>query len=74
MVDLRKTNNLISDDYKNNNHPVSTLADAAQHMAGRKLFGKLNCSHAYHSVQMADQRSMEMLAVNFASLTFAYRR
>ena len=33
LVDLRKINNLISDDYINNNHPVSTLTDAAQHMA-----------------------------------------
>ena len=38
LVDLRKINNLISDDYINNNHPVSTLTDAAQDMAGKKLF------------------------------------
>ena len=67
-------NNLISDDYINNNHPVSTLTDAAQHMAGKKLFCKLDCSQAYHCLQMADQRSIEMLAFNFASRTFAYRR
>ena len=30
LVDLRKTNTLIADDYINNNHPVSTLTDAAQ--------------------------------------------
>ena len=35
LVDLRKLNNLISDDSINNNHPVSTLTDAAQHMAGK---------------------------------------
>ena len=74
LVDLRKLNNLISDDYINNNHPVSTLTDAAQHMAGKKLFCKLDCSQSYHCLQMADQRSIEMLAFNFASLTFAYRR
>ena len=34
LVDLRKINTLIADDYINNNHPVSTLTDAAQHMAG----------------------------------------
>ena len=28
----------------------------------------------YHCLQMADQRSIEMLAFNFASRTFAYRR
>ena len=74
LVDLRKINNLISDDYINNNHPVSTLTDAAQHMAGKKLFCKLDCSQAYHCLEMADQRSIEMLAFNFASRTFAYRR
>ena len=74
LVDLRKINNLISDDYINNNHPVSTLTDAAQHMAGKRLFCKLDCSQAYHCLQMADQRSIEMLAFNFASRTFAYRR
>ena len=74
LVDLRKINNLISDDYINNNHPVSTLVDAAQHMAGKKLFCKLDCSQAYHCLPMADQRSIEMLAFNFASRTFAYRR
>ena len=74
LVDLRKINNLISDDYINNNHPVSTLTDAAQHMAGKKLFCKLDCSQAYHCLQMADQRSIEILAFNFASRTFAYRR
>ena len=74
MVDLRKINNLISYDYINNNHPVSTLVDAAQHMAGKKLFCELDCSQAYHCLQMANQRSIEMLAFNFASRTFAYRR
>ena len=74
LVDLRKINNLISDDYINNNHPVSTLVDAAQHLAGKKLFCKLDCSQAYHCLPMADQRSIEMLAFHFASRTFAYRR
>ena len=74
LVDLRKINNLISEDYVNNNHPVSTLYDAAQHMAGKKLFCKLDCSQAYHCLQMADYQSIQMLAFNFASRTFAYRR
>ena len=74
LVDLRKTNSLIADDYTNNNHPVSTLSDAAQYLAGKSLFCKLDCSHAYHCLQMADQRSVEMLAFNFASRTFAYKR
>ena len=74
LVELRKINNLISDDYINNNHPVSTLTDAAQHTVGKKLFCKLDCSQPYHCLPMADQRSIEMLAFNFASRTFAYRR
>ena len=74
LLDLRKINSLIADDYINNNHPVSTLSDAAQHLAGKSLFCKLDCSQAYHCFQMADQRSVEMLAFNFARRTFAYKR
>ena len=74
LVDLRKINTLIADDYTNNNHPVSTLSDAAQHLAGKSLFCKLDCSQAYHCLQMADQLSVEMLAFNFASRTSAYKR
>ena len=73
-VDLRKINSLIADDYTNNNHPVSTMSDAAQHLAGKSLFCKLDCSQPYHCLHMADQRSVEMLAFNFASRTFAYKR
>ena len=74
LVDLRKINTLIADDYIDNDHPVSTLTDAAQHMAGKKLFCKLDCSQAYHCLQIADQQSIELLAFNIASRTFAYRR
>ena len=74
LVDLRKINTLIADDYTSNNHPVSTLLDAAQHLAGKSLFCQLDCSQAYHCLQMADKRSVEMLAFNFASRTFAYKR
>ena len=34
LVDLRKIINLMSDEYNNNNHPVSALIDAAEHMSG----------------------------------------
>ena len=74
LVDLRKINSLIADDYTNNNQPVSILSDAAQHLAGKSLFCKLDCSQAYHCLQMADRRSVEMLAFNFASRAFAYKR
>ena len=58
----------------NNNHPVSTLSDNAIYLAGTKVFCKFDCSQAYHCLQIADQRSVELLAFNFASKTFAYRR
>ena len=74
LVNLRKINSLIADDHTNNNHPVSTVSDAAQHLAGKSLFCKVDCSQAYHCLQMADQHSVEMLAFNFASRTFAYKR
>ena len=54
LVDFRKINTLIADDYTNKNHPVSTLSDAAQHLAGKSVFCKLDCSQAYHCLQMAD--------------------
>ena len=73
FVDLRKTNTLIADEYTNNNHPVSTLSDAAQHLAGKILFCKLDCSQAYHCLQMADQCSVEIIAFNFAGRTFAFK-
>ena len=74
LVDLRKINTVIADDYINNNHPVSTLMDAVQHMAGKSLFCKLDCSQTYHCLQMADKQPIELLAFNFASRTFACRR
>ena len=73
LVDLRKINTLIADDYTNNNHPVSILSDAAQHLAGKSLFCKLDWSQAYHCLQMADQHSVDMPAFKFASRTFAYK-
>ena len=73
LIDLRKINNLITEDYINNNHPVSTLLDAAQHMACKKLFCKLACSQAHNCLQMADYQPIQMLAFIFASQTFAYR-
>ena len=72
LVGLGKINSLIADGYTNNNHPLSTLSDAAQHLAGESLFCKLDCSQAYQCLQITDQWSVEMLAFNFASRTFAY--
>ena len=39
-VDLRKINTLIADDHTNNNHLVSNLSDAAQHLAWKSFFCK----------------------------------
>ena len=44
LVDLRRIYHFIKDDYNEHNHPVTTTADAARHMAGKKYFCKLDCS------------------------------
>ena len=44
LVDVRKINGLNSDDHIHNNHPDSTLSDAAQHLACKKLLCKQDCS------------------------------
>ena len=41
---------------------------------GSHCSAKQYCSQAYHCLQMTDQRSVEMLAFNFASRTFVYKR
>ena len=74
LVDLWKIISLIADDYTNKNNPISTLSHAAQNLAGKSVFCKLDCSQSYHCSQIADQGSVEMLAFNFASRTFAYKR
>ena len=74
LVNLRKVKTLIVDECTNYNIPVNTLSDAAQQLALKILFCKLNCSQANHCLQMAEQRSEEKLAFNSACRTFAYRR
>ena len=74
LVTLKKINTLIAYDYTKNNHPASTLSDAAQHLAGKSLFCKVGCSQLYHCLHLGDQRSVEMLAFNSASKTFASKR
>ena len=71
--DLR-LNHLIKKDYEEHNHPVTTIADAAQHMAGNKYFCKLDCSQAYHCIPMADEQSVQLLSLNFCFGTFAFLR
>ena len=74
LIDLRKINHLIRHDYDTNNFPIATLADAGNHLAGKKYFCTLDCSQAYYTLQMADEASIQMLAFNFAGRTFAFRR
>ncbi len=74
LIDLRRINHLLRHDYDNNNYPISTMADSAPHMAGKTFLGKIDCSQACHCLQMADDESVQLLAFNFASRTFADKR
>ena len=58
VVDLRRIKNLIKNDYGEHNHPLTTIADAAQHMARKQFFCKLGCSQANHCNPMADEQSV----------------
>ena len=54
--------------------PISNMHDAINHFAGKLLFTKLDCSQAYHCVQMSDETSVKLLAFNFSSRTYAHQR
>ena len=41
LVDLKRINHLLMNEYNKHNHPLTTIADAAQHMAGKKFFVRL---------------------------------
>ena len=71
LIDMRKVNHLLKNDYVTN-FPISNMIDSINYFAGEKLFTKLDCSQAYHCVQMADDVSVQLLAFNFASRTHAY--
>ena len=73
LLKLKKNSSLIAYDNTINKHPVSVLSNAAQHLAGKSLLCKLDCSQAYHYLQMAVHWWMEMFAFNFASRTSAYK-
>ena len=66
LVELRKINHFIRHDNDSNNFPITTMADAGTHLAGKSIFPELDCSQAYHSLKMADTLSVQMLAFNFA--------
>ena len=73
LIDLRRVNHLLKTDYQNAIFPNSNMADDTSHFAGKSLFTKRDCSQAYHCVQMADETSVQLLAFNFASRTYAYK-
>ena len=73
LIDLRRVNHLLKTDYQNANFQISNMTDSLCHFAGKTLFTKLDCSQAYHCVQMADDVSVQLLAFNFASRTYAYK-
>ena len=54
------------------NHPVRTFLHATLHVTGKRAFPKIDCSKAYHCVQLADDQSLPILATYFASRTIAY--
>ena len=72
FVDLRRVNHLLRNDCSDNNFPISNMTDAVHYFAGKTIFTKLDCSHAYHCVQMADPLSVQLLPFNFFSRTYAY--
>ena len=74
LVDLRRQNHLIRHDYDNHSFPIPTLADVSAILAGNKFFAKLDCSQAFHMLQMAHPLSVQLLSFNFLSRTFAHLR
>ena len=74
LIDLRRVNHLLRKDYSDNKFPISNMTDAVHHFAGKTLFTKLDCSQAYHCVQLADAFSVQFLSIFFPSRTYAYTR
>ena len=72
LVDLHRVNHLQRHDFLNSNFPISNKTVVTNHFIWKKLFCKLDCSEAYHCVQMAEDLSVRLLAYNFASRTFTY--
>ena len=63
----------MSNEYIKNDNPVSWLTEVEQHLAMKNLFCEHGCSQANQCLQMAIQRSVEMLAFIFASKNCVYR-
>ena len=74
LFDLRKKNHLLRLDYSNHNFPIPTMADASCDLAGKSIFAKMDCSQAYFSMQMADELSIQLLALSYGGRTIAFKR
>ena len=74
LVDLRRTNHLIKNDYGEHNHPVTTNADAAQHMAGKSIFASLIVPRPTIAFQwlMSSQSNCYRLILVLELLHFTY--
>ena len=72
LVVLRRVNHLLLHGFSNCNWPISNMTDAINHFFDESLFCQLDFSQAYHCFQMADDISVQLLAFNFASRTFAH--
>ena len=69
-----KITNLITDEYANNNHRVSTLSDAAQHMAGKNFSSNWAAPRLTTASKWQIINPSKCLPSIFASRTFACRR
>ena len=74
LIDLRQINHLFKHDCNEHNLPVTTTADAAQYMAGKEYFYRLDCSQDYHCLQLADAQSIQLLSYKIGAYIFANRR
>ena len=69
LVDLRRINHLMRNDYDNHTFPLATMAYVNTHITGKKYLAKLHCTQAYHVRQMTGPLSMQLLGFNFVSTT-----
>ena len=73
LMDLRSFNHSLKNDFLDTNFSISNATDTSNHFARKKLFTKLDCSQAYHCVQISDDISVQLLAFNFSNRTFPYK-
>ena len=74
LIDLRRINHLLRHDYDNHNFPLSTLADAGNHLAGKKYLASLDASQAFHGISVDGLLSQQMLGFNFDGRAYGFKR